>query len=234
MPNWCYQSLEIRGPSKDLDSFRESLLSKDYNDKGEQEGNLDLNSLCPLDEKAYAYRTMQRDDGTDYMMKVFATMSEDGFDGYSHAVSVWGTKWGACHIQLNSDTMNPYPLNLYYESAWSPASGLIQAISSKYPTLVFGLLFTEEADFFAGIQVFQNNEIIAEKEYPTEDSDELREKRIALESKKEEILDSEWDDFYEICGRERIAREDKMCSDLTKILNKHGKSYSPQPRKKVK
>jgi hypothetical protein len=38
-------------------------------------------------------------------------------------------------------------------------------ISEQFPELVFGMHFTEEADFFAGYMVFHKGEIVAEGEH---------------------------------------------------------------------
>jgi hypothetical protein len=88
-------------------------------------------------------------------------------DWYDWANANWDTKWGACRVDFDEDTFdeNSNSITLYWESAWSPAVGLMRNISEQFPELVFGMHFTEEADFFAGYMVFHKGEIVAEGEH---------------------------------------------------------------------
>ena len=55
-----------------------------------------------------------------------------------------------------------------------------------YPTLTFGMWFTEEANFFAGWQVFKNGEVVQEYEIDPQSP-----------STEEYPIDADWQDAYE-------------------------------------
>jgi hypothetical protein len=101
---------------------------------------------------------------------VFGAFSnaEDGFDGYQNALDVWGSKWGAYDIQPNGawhevlDKEDYHDITFNYQSAWSPARGLIQRISAQFPTLAFGVWYTEEGMGFAGWELYKGGEEISE------------------------------------------------------------------------
>lgn len=177
MPNWCYQRMLVTGDDKEISRFI-GAIKEDEPDK------YDMNKLVPLDPRATAIRKSTNQDGETIEYSVFAERNEDGFDGYGHALEVWGSKWGACSIRIDEPTERP--LDLRFDSAWGPADQLIRQISGQFPTLTFGICFTEESDAFAGWLVFRNNELVAEGEVSTEIPEGI-----------EELLETNEDEYYE-------------------------------------
>jgi hypothetical protein len=174
MPNWCNQYGEVRGSNKELKRFIEAIRIEQTEEwKAIPEWNRtewDMNQLFPIptelhetvsgyvgEEKAEEHRKQQESNLAKYGHK----------DWYDWANANWDTKWGACRVDFDEDTFdeNSNSINLYWESAWSPAVGLMKNISEQFPELVFGMHFTEEADFFAGYMVFHKGEIVAEGEH---------------------------------------------------------------------
>jgi hypothetical protein len=174
MPNWCNQYGEVRGSNKELKRFIEAIRIEQTEEwKAIPEWNRtewDMNQLFPIptelhetvsgyvgEEKAEEHRKQQESNLAKYGHK----------DWYDWANANWDTKWGACRVDFDEDTFdeNSNSINLYWESAWSPAVGLMRNISEQFPELVFGMHFTEEADFFAGYMVFHKGEIVAEGEH---------------------------------------------------------------------
>jgi hypothetical protein len=177
MPNWCNQYGEVRGSNKELKKFIEAIRIEQTEEwKAIPEWNRtewDMNQLFPIptelhetvsgyvgEEKAEEHRKQQESNLAKYGHK----------DWYDWANANWDTKWGACRVDFDEDTFdeNSNSITLYWESAWSPAVGLIKNISEQFPELVFGMHFTEEADFFAGYMVFHKGEIVAEGEHGME------------------------------------------------------------------
>ena len=234
MPNWCYQNLEVRGPSYDLDSFIDAMQVTEPDNAGVMQTSVELNQMCPTDSRTFAYKTVTTKEGKEQLIKTYATFSEDGFDGYAHCVEIWGTKWGACHIVWDGKK-GKYPIRIYFESAWSPACGLIKAISSKFPTLLFGLEYTEEADFFAGCELYQNGNIINTHEIGTAESEEadafLAEIQGKAQADNTEVSESDWETYYNMCSEAREIRDEKLLKAFTKSMNDFGKSYSSKPLK---
>jgi hypothetical protein len=177
MPNWCNQYGEVRGSNKELKRFIEAIRIEQTEEwKAIPEWNRtewDMNQLFPIptelhetvsgyvgEEKAEEHRKQQESNLAKYGHK----------DWYDWANANWDTKWGACRVDFDEDTFdeNSNSITLYWESAWSPAVGLMRNISEQFPELVFGMHFTEEADFFAGYMVFHKGEIVAEGEHGME------------------------------------------------------------------
>lgn len=234
MPNWCYQNLEVRGPSHELDSFVDAMQVTEPDKTGAMQTTVELNQMCPVDDRTFAYKTITDDEGNEKLIKTYATLSENGFDGYGHCVEIWGTKWGACHIQWNG-TKGKYPVHIYFESAWSPASGLIRAISTKFPTLIFGLSYTEEADFFAGYEIFQNGKQVGEYNAGVVVSEEADKYLADFTAKSEadntEVSQENWDTYYDMISEATYARNEKLETAFTKGMNNYSKSYSAKPPK---
>jgi hypothetical protein len=159
MPNHCDNRLTITGDKEELKRFvfRTHKGGNDY----------DFNYLVPLDPRASKEIRNERPDGTVQVFSAFSN-AEDGFDGYQNAIDVWGSKWGAYDIQPNGawhevlDKEDYHDITFNYQSAWSPARGLIQRISKQFPTLAFGVWYTEEGMGFAGWELYKDGEEIAE------------------------------------------------------------------------
>ena len=236
MPNWCYQNLEVRGPTSDVDKFYEAIKVTEPDREGAMVTSDELNHICPLDERTFAYKTMTNAEGEEYIIKTYATLEENGFDGYKHAVEVWGTKWGACHIEVRSE-QGECPLHIYFESAWSPASGLIKAISTKFPTLVFGLQFTEEADFYSGYQLFQNGEIRYEGDTgqaDTKDAEAWLVTQQELAKTNPEIKEDEmYDQYYEMVSKATELRNELLENKYEKAMSSFSKFYTAKPPKQM-
>jgi len=159
MPNHVDNRLTITGDKAELKRFV-SATHEGGND-------YDFNKLVPLDPRASKEVRWAKEDGTEQVFSAFSN-AEDGFDGYQNALDVWGSKWGAYDIQPNGawhevlDKEDYHDITFAYQSAWSPARGLIQRISAQFPTLAFGVWYTEEGMGFAGWELYKDGEEIAE------------------------------------------------------------------------
>ena len=159
MPNHVDNRLTITGDKTELIRFVSETHEggNDYN----------FNKLVPLDPRASKVVRWEKEDGTEQVFCAFSS-AEDGFDGYQNAIDVWGTKWGAYDIQPNGawhevlDKEDYHDITFNYQSAWSPARGLIQRISAHFPTLAFGVWYTEEGMGFAGWELYKGGEEISE------------------------------------------------------------------------
>ena len=186
MPNHCDNRLTITGDKAELIRFVSATHEggNDYN----------FNKLVPLDPRASKEVRWAKEDGTEQVFSAFSN-AEDGFDGYQNAIDVWGSKWGAYDIQPNGawhevlDKEDYHDITFAYQSAWSPARGLIQRISKQFPTLAFGVWYTEEGMGFAGWELYKDGEEIAENsislnnlpEYDWEDEASMEKHDQAME-----------------------------------------------------
>ena len=162
MPNHCDNRLTITGDKTELIRF----VSATY----EGNNNYDFNKLVPLDPRASKEVRFTKEDGTEQVFSAFSS-AEDGFDGYNNALEMWGTKWGAYDIQPNGawhevlDKEDYHDITFAYQSAWSPARKLIQRISAQFPTLAFGVWYTEEGMGFCGWELYKGGEQVDERGY---------------------------------------------------------------------
>ena len=146
MPNHVSQDLWVRGPLKDLEEFKEFA-------KEERHGNdllLSANKFIPYPDK---YQTA--DDRADAARKKGDYSVKDGYNagGYQWCIQNWGTKWGIYGCSLvreNKTSKNKGYVRYYFESAWSPATKIIHAMSEKFPTLHFKLKYYECGMQFKG------------------------------------------------------------------------------------
>lgn len=191
MPNWCYQNLYVRGEQEDLNRFVSAVSVPPSGEELTGEPKWDLNKLVPLDPRSFVTRTSKRSDGETVTYEVFASLKDDGFDGYNHACSRWGTKWGACEVYLNQPQMDlevgGWVLTGRFSSAWGPSDKLIQTISTQFPEMTFGISFTEESNAFAGWLVFKDGELCGEGEVDVEVPKKIEE---LAESEDEEDQDN--------------------------------------------
>jgi hypothetical protein len=199
MPNWCQQYGEVRGTNKELKRFIEAIRIEQTEEwKAIPEWNRtewDMNQLFPIptelhetvsgyvgEEKADEHRKQQESNLAKYGYK----------DWYDWANANWDTKWGACRVDFDEDSFfeESNSIILSWESAWSPAVGLMKNISEQFPELVFGMHFTEEANFFAGYMVFHKGEMVAEGDHGMEGQPEYDDDDENYDEKMSEWLDA--------------------------------------------
>lgn len=181
MPNWCTQYGEVRGTNKELKRFIEAIRVE-HDDEWKSlpdydKSYWDMNQLFPIPTElhetiagGYGYN----EDGTKKPEQIALeeqqakNVAKYGYkDWYDWANANWDTKWGVCRLDFDEDEFDETSnsIMLRWESAWSPAVGLVKNISAQFPELVFGMHFTEEANFFAGYMVFHKGEVVAEGDH---------------------------------------------------------------------
>lgn len=182
MPNWCTQYGEVRGTNSELKRFVEAIRVEQTDEwkalADHNKSYWSLNQLFPIPNELHETISGgygRNEDGTKKPEQIALEEQQAenivkyGFkDWYDWANANWDTKWGACNVEFDEDSFsedNCSSIILSWESAWSPAVGLIRNISTQFPELIFGMHFTEEANFFAGFMVFHAGEMIAEGDH---------------------------------------------------------------------
>lgn len=175
MPNWCYNELEVHGETSELQRLADATKTT-YKDEetGETKEVIGLNHLFPCPEELS--NTVSGWFGDSEEQKKLEDKQQENIKKYGHkdwydwCYANWGTKWGACEFEWNSFTQEDGKVEVgaeyigaYFQSAWSPAEGLIKEISKQFPTLVFSLVYTEESHAFAGCSVFRDGKLLAEE-----------------------------------------------------------------------
>lgn len=231
MPNWCSNSLHIKGDRQQLRDFQERVTKT--NDDGNVEYAI-LPSLYPtpteLREAVAGHFTPEPNENWAKLLaegeitqewydelvernrKGYAIAQENiakyGYsDWYGWCVDKWGTKWGDCDTVLHGDASDG-SLDFTFESAWSPPVDGIIHISTMFPDLVFMMSWAEEGmDFYGGMAVKNGTHKLVEGEIS------------ALDDYKEIDWDSEsaYDDMdtvHEAIMEAREASEIKAVQEL--------------------
>lgn len=88
---------------------------------------------------------------------------------YDWAIQNWGTKWGTYCLEQEwrfsvAETEGEHigTLSIRFQSAWSPATLIIQRLSAGFSTLKFKLEYVGENFGFAGSQIIAQNTVIRE------------------------------------------------------------------------
>lgn len=222
MPNWCYNYMTVMGNNRDITKFVNDITTATAHSAGiypRVSVEYDLNKLVPLDPRANIVRTSTttNDKGEEVTTtySVFADKARDGFDGYLDALETWGSKWGACRVEIDDPTPVANTVSIRYESAWSPADALVCKISALYPNLVFGVSTEEESRAFIIWTVFHNGENIEDGQRdPNYLTPELRvlsdkaEAEDADDSALEEWWEAhaEWNNYLrELCDNDMLT-----------------------------
>jgi len=130
MPNWSFNTAEINGSKKDIQSFLEKA-------KGEN-GVLDFNSFIPQPDNIF-----RGDLGTEEKRKC----KEQGVPNwYDWNIDNWDTKWNACDAYIEEDKDN---IRISFNTAWSPPYKVFVAVVKQHPELSFQFLCDIEGVEFA-------------------------------------------------------------------------------------
>jgi len=126
MPNWVRSEIAISGDRAELDKFIE--LAKNDNYYHEEDDPKDRVTF--FDFGKFMPRPAEEDD-----------------NWYDWNCENWGTKWNAKYVELHDD--NDDCIVYQFETAWNRISNQLWSdIKSKFPTLDFNFVATEEAGYF--------------------------------------------------------------------------------------
>ena len=215
MPNWCYNSIDIYGESSELQKFVEA--TKIVGEDGIT--GYGLSQLCPIPQELVDTTSgwhSDPDEQAKQTAKEEANIAKYGYkDWYDWACDPdnWGTKWGDSDFDwtnLDSENLKLEPtdvcISAYYQTAWSPADGLIRNISAKFPSLTFSVVSTEESDAFACYSIFRDGKLLAEGgEEP---------------KRPKELTDENSEDFYDKLNDGQTETFDRWSGEADRALGK--------------
>ena len=157
MPNWCNNSLTVSGPEETVAEFHAIVI---------RDGNCRLTNHWPTPQELVDTRA--GGDPSDPEEKIaFKKQQQSNFDKYGARdwydwnINNWGTKWSDSDTELQTDNVQGQ-LNYVYQTAWSPARGLIEKMSMDYPTLTFTGDYSEDGVGFMGAFEFIAGEMTKE------------------------------------------------------------------------
>ena len=101
---------------------------------------------------------------------------------YNWALLNWGTKWGAYssgewYLKVDEAT-GVMTAEIYYNTAWSPATEFFLNASKLFPSLMFEHKFSDEGGSFVGTESIENGEIVytVDVEWDSDEGITIREK----------------------------------------------------------
>ena len=87
----------------------------------------------------------------DYGRILFNNLKVHGYiSWYRWRIDNWGTKWDVGEVYVNDHCESGY-LELQFDTAWSPPTGVLKAMGLKYPELTFTLKYEETGCSFMGV-----------------------------------------------------------------------------------
>lgn len=171
MPNWCTNTLVIRGRRADVREFIQFL------DAIKPGAGL-FDAICPmpadLHDTVSPTRIVSEEERAEYIsgkrerhggIPITARMQLDfklryGVDNwYDWAVDAWGTKWDTTAADMHrADWKNGAGTTLIFDTAWGPPSEVISKLSSKFPKLKVSLKYHEPGMCLKGTESYGPHE----------------------------------------------------------------------------
>ncbi len=185
MPNWCYITLEITGPEKEIDSIMRS--------------GLDFEKILPTPKKLIAHnsalkelflRLVAKIRGDKWYMEVAhltesqmaANLAEYGHEyWYSWRMENWGVKWNPKDGHNDIKRVSPVKIEAALITSWGVPLKILQHISRSHPNTEIHITdCEEESGEFVGSLKILNGEVVEDTVHkPTEC--ELRERNMLCE-----------------------------------------------------
>jgi hypothetical protein len=163
MPNWVYNNLSVEGSEKDVKVFmekaRQPYETSHLEQFGENTGKvkkditegeiLFWNFKQPEDKEAYFAASDYKPEGYEEMStqeKMAFSMQFKTAGWYDWNVREWGTKWeiSGSKKKEESFTDGKGVVQYHFETAWSPANEVFEAMVEQHPELTFNFYCEEE------------------------------------------------------------------------------------------
>ena len=140
MPNWTYNRVRVRGDdSEKIKEIKELFKSENPFNVLIPEPDWTVTPLTKEYAKAYAFSDprgnigelpVPPDPDKAYSCLTFASTGRQDDRWYDWRCTNWGTKWGACEIEINQDDEDF--LEITFNTAWSPPEPIVNELRSRY------------------------------------------------------------------------------------------------------
>ena len=139
MPNWCTNTLEVKGNKKDVLAFKKLVKAKGT--------ALSLAKICPEPDytKVKVKPTYPKIREKYGKKQEFVEPSQAWWDW---CIQNWGTKWD---VEAQITEISESCLVYDFDSAWSPPTDWLKKAMEKFPELCFTLKYHEAGVGFQGI-----------------------------------------------------------------------------------
>ncbi|MBS3172691.1 hypothetical protein J4438_03910 [Candidatus Woesearchaeota archaeon] len=146
IPNWCTNTLKVKGEEKILQKFKKKAQNK--------KNKLSLTKFLPLPKGLEG--TQSPPDKKKKIQNLALKLKYGTDNWYDWAIKNWGIKWDIkCEFMDNNEDELIYE----FDSPWGPPLEGFRQISKKYPKLVFFLDYDEPGMAFKGISKMQKGKL---------------------------------------------------------------------------
>lgn len=109
-----------------------------------------INAMKSSRPKFIAWFEKHRPDAIALGRQVLSNVEKYGYKTwYEWRIEKWGTKWDAYEHRVGEPDTCSYVT--YFETAWSPAIPVLEAMSHAFPELNFRMAYADEGGGFAGV-----------------------------------------------------------------------------------
>jgi hypothetical protein len=139
MPNWCNNTITIRGPIQKIEALWE-VAKQDAEDNGL------LDAMHPMPKELHD-----------------TTSPSDGPNWYDWRVSNWGTKWEVSSegLEYTPDPDNgTAAIDGWFDSAWSPPMGALYHYAAENPDVAIELKYHEPGMCYFGEAEWADGECV--------------------------------------------------------------------------
>lgn len=185
MPNWCENTLILRGKPSRLKEFEKLAKTK--------ESDLTFDKIYPKPRDPDVQARQAKKSGsfivalTSRGSKKQPLAQRRRGAWYEWCISHWGTKWEAQSVSKRFLTDNELVYN--FDTAWSPPDGVIHKIHERFPDLDIRLQYMELGCYFAGVIEYEDGELVNEESGDPENFDFSR--QVLEEMKDDDDNDEE-------------------------------------------
>lgn len=138
MPNWVFNSFEVKGTPEKISDFRHRVFdySSEYTETSEGEGFSFHSLITPPADKFEEYKE------THGYSKGLGQTGDTEYNWYNWNNKNWQTKWDACNVDYLDDT-DTY-IHIRFDTAWSPPEPVFRKAVELFPDLEFNFEWEEE------------------------------------------------------------------------------------------
>ena len=155
MPNWCENTLRVKGPAEDINKFQMACRNKDGHESEHTE--LSLQRLWPCPPSILNNQPVYGDLKASLAKLHEEPLSWEQDDWYSWRVRNWGTKWDVKASIKRVDIFKNGNKEIIYDfnSAWNAPCEAFKKICEDWPTLTFKLRYRGEGSSESGVDTFK-------------------------------------------------------------------------------
>jgi hypothetical protein len=153
---------------------------------------------CPTKE---VYNKLLDAISQNLWFKTFAPLNldpenhENGWD-YHKAIEIWKTKWDATDIDILNQYDDELLLELSFETAWSPPTGVYSIMNKNYNFEITAYYDEEGCGFFGRCFYSNEQEFDETYEFPT-NKEQLEELKKVIGSELDDYMYSTWERLEE-------------------------------------